>query len=154
MKNLISFIQKQQHLEVKTHQDSYLTQLQHPESLKTFILNNKEIKTLKAELIECSQSHLLICALNRKSYLFYMYKTYTLLRKTMPFSKLPYNFTFINPQQLAAIVPNRYQIISAHYFSFIPTTNVTLSQQIEFIGQRWFAKFANCYVVLYKKNNS
>ncbi len=154
MKNLIQCIRKQQQLEVTKYQGCYLTQLQHPQSLKAFILNSTKITTLKVELMGCSQSHLLICALNHTSYLFVIYKIYSLLNKLMPFLKLPENLIFIKPQQLAIMVPNCYQMISAHYFSFIPTTNITLSQQFEFIGQRWFARFANCYVVLYKKNNS
>lgn len=154
MKNLINFIQKKQHLAIKKHQNIYLTQLQQSESLQTFILNNKEVKNITTELIECSQSYLLICALNHKSYLSFLYKAYIKLRKLMPFLKSYDDMMFISPQQLAKIVPNYYQIISAHYFSFIPTTNFKLNQRIEFIGQRWFARFANCYIVLYKKNNS
>jgi hypothetical protein len=154
MKNLVNFVYTKQNIEINKHKDSYLTQLQQSESLITFVLNDNEIKNLTPELIKCSQEYILICALNNKSYLSYLYEAYIKLRKLIPFLAPPDSLMFISPQKLAKMIPNCYQIISAHYFLFIPTTNVKLAQQIEFIGQRWFARFANCYILLYKKNNS
>ncbi len=97
-----------------------------------------------------NEEYLLICGLNKNSIFGILFTIYL---KLIPSSQFKKKIVLTTPQYAHSLLIKSHQIIYAKYFSFTPykIKNISLSQQINYIGQRWFARFANCFILIYKK---
>ena len=110
--------------------------------------------TNAANIWQSDAPNLIICGLNKTSLLFAIYKIYQLYKKLCHSTKTDnQQIIFTNIQYLLPNHRTSYECIYAKYFMFLPwkISSQTIERNIEFIGQRWFARFAISYIVVFKK---
>ncbi len=118
--------------------------------IKSFKTVNIYLKTPDTLFNSLNEEYLLICGLNKTSIFGLLFTLYV---KTMLSSQLKSKIVLTSPQYVHSLFINSHQLIHAKYFSFIPYNikSIVISKQIDYIGQRWFARFANCFILIYKK---
>jgi hypothetical protein len=97
-----------------------------------------------------THKYIIICALNKTSILGLILIVYNNVfkQKTQP------NIYLTTPSTIHNLFITSHQLVYAQYCSFFPyiVKNHIVRKQIDFIGQRWFARFSNCFILIYKKN--
>jgi hypothetical protein len=138
MKTLIKIINKEKLLVIKNNHVPI-------KSLKTIDIF---LTKTKIEVSSFNEDYLLISGLNKNSVFGVLFNLYAKI-----LNPLQTKIRLSNPQNLHVLFKSSHHLIYAKYFSFIPCNirNTVISKQIDYIGQRWLARFANCFVLIYKK---
>ena len=137
----ISWHKQQELKQVLANQTVNILNIYQPKAVKMVMEHNK---TQQADI-------LIVAGLNNISLFRIIFIIYLAISV-----KTQYNIVvFSNPQKINNLLSLKsYQLISAQYFSFIPNCDSSsgLIRAIDLIGQRWLARFANCYLLVYKKS--